>query len=97
MTPLYIASQEGHTGVVELLLQHNADPNISDEVSHSMIGLHVHVSITQCIIIVLCVLECFNCYYYFMQDLAVLLYFSLTHTHPLTILREVLSIPWKHV
>ena len=48
-TPLYIASREGHTGVVELLLQHNADPNISDEVSHSMMRLHAHVSITQCI------------------------------------------------
>ena len=47
-TPLYIASQEGHTGVVELLLQHNAEPNISDEVSHSMTRLHVHVSIAQC-------------------------------------------------
>ena len=48
-TPLYIASWKGHTGVVELLLQHNAVPNISDEVSHSMMRLHVHVSINQCI------------------------------------------------
>ena len=48
-TPLYIASQKGHTGVVELLLQHNADPNISDKVSQSLMRLHVHVSITQCI------------------------------------------------
>ena len=48
-TSLYTASQEGHTGVVELLLQHNADPNISDKVSHLMMRLHVHVSITQCI------------------------------------------------
>ena len=46
-TPLYIASREGHTGVVELLIQHNADPNISDVVSHSM--MRIHVSINQCI------------------------------------------------
>ena len=46
-TPLNRASREGHTGVVELLLQHNADPNISDEVSHSM--MRIHVSINQCI------------------------------------------------
>ena len=69
-TPLYIASQKGHTGVVELLLQHNADRNISDEVSHLMMRLHVHVSaaINQCIMyiqyVVLCVLECFHYYYY---------------------------------
>ena len=49
VTPLYIASEKGHTGIVELLLQHNADPNISDVVSHSMMRIHVHVSITQCI------------------------------------------------
>ena len=45
-TPLYIASWEGHTGVVELLLQHNANPNIGDEVSHSMMRfckiVHIH-------------------------------------------------------
>ena len=41
-TPLYVASEKGHTGIVELLLQHNADPNISEEVSHSMMRLHAH-------------------------------------------------------
>ncbi len=47
VTPMYRASYKGHTAVVELLLQHNADPNISDKVSHSMMRLHVNVSITQ--------------------------------------------------
>ncbi len=33
-TPLYAPSMFGHTEVVKILLQHNADPNIiSDEVS----------------------------------------------------------------
>ena len=36
-TPLYIASQNGHTDVVRILLENKADPNISDEVSYSII------------------------------------------------------------
>ena len=31
-TPMYIASQHGHTDIVRLLLENKADPNISDEV-----------------------------------------------------------------
>ena len=39
-TPLYIASLFGHTDVVRLLLENNADPNISDNVSYSIIPFH---------------------------------------------------------
>ena len=43
-SPLYTASWEGHTGVVELLLQHNADLNISDEVSHSIMYMYLLIN-----------------------------------------------------
>ena len=35
MTPLYIASDNGHTDVVRILLENKATPNIGDEVSTS--------------------------------------------------------------
>ncbi len=34
---MQIASEKGHTDVVKVLLEHNADPNITDEVSCSLI------------------------------------------------------------
>ena len=36
-TPLYIASHNGHTDVVRILLENEANPNISDAVSYSII------------------------------------------------------------
>ena len=39
-TPLSGASFNGHTDVVRLLLENEADPNISDEVSYSIISIH---------------------------------------------------------
>ena len=33
-TPLYIASINGFTDIVRILLENHADPNISDGVSH---------------------------------------------------------------
>ena len=36
-TPLYIASRDGHTDVVKVLLEHKADPNASSKVSCSLI------------------------------------------------------------
>ena len=32
-TALFIASQEGHTSVADVLLRHGADPNLADHVS----------------------------------------------------------------
>ena len=32
-TPLFMASQNGHTNVVDVLLRHGADPNLADHVS----------------------------------------------------------------
>ena len=32
-TPLWMASQNGHSSIVDLLLRHGGDPNIADEVS----------------------------------------------------------------
>ena len=32
-TPLYVASQNGHTNVVDVLLRHGADPNLAKHVS----------------------------------------------------------------
>ena len=40
MTPLYIASKEGHIDVVQLLLQMFADVSISEKVEHSMRALY---------------------------------------------------------
>ena len=39
-TPLYIASRDGHTDVVRILLENKANPNINDEVSYSIIPFH---------------------------------------------------------
>ena len=39
-TPLYEASSNGHSDVVRLLLENKADPNISNEVSYSIIPIH---------------------------------------------------------
>ena len=39
-TPLYRASSNGHTDVVRLLLENKADPNISYNVSYSMMPFH---------------------------------------------------------
>ena len=39
-TPLYTASSNGHTDVVKLLLENKADPNVSDEVSYSIIPFY---------------------------------------------------------
>ena len=33
-TPLYMASQNGHTNVVDVLLRHGADPNLATHVSN---------------------------------------------------------------
>ena len=32
-TPLWMASQNGHSTIVDLLMRHGGDPNIADEVS----------------------------------------------------------------
>ena len=42
-TPLYRASDNGHTDVVRLLLENKADPNISDKVSYSESVIPFHV------------------------------------------------------
>lgn len=34
LTPLYVASQEGHTAVVDTLLKSRADPNMACMVRH---------------------------------------------------------------
>ena len=39
-TPLHEASSNGHSDVVRLLLENKADPNISNEVSYSIIPIH---------------------------------------------------------
>ena len=39
-TPLFIASSNGHTDVVKLLLENKADPNIRYMVSYSIISIH---------------------------------------------------------
>ena len=40
-TPLIWAVREGHESIVVLLLQHKADPNISDEVSTDTVSVRV--------------------------------------------------------
>ena len=40
-TPLIWAVREGHESTVVLLLQHKADPNISDEVSTDTVSVRV--------------------------------------------------------
>ena len=32
-TPVFVASQEGHTQVVDILIRNGADPNLADTVS----------------------------------------------------------------
>ena len=39
-TLLYTASRRGHSDVVRLLLENKANPNISDNVSYSIIPFH---------------------------------------------------------
>ena len=48
-TPLYMASQNGHTSVVDILLRHGADPNIATTVSVEISSTsYHHVSLTEC-------------------------------------------------
>ena len=42
MTPLYIASENGHTDIVRLLLENKADPNIDEEVNYSSLNI-IHI------------------------------------------------------
>ena len=36
-TPLFMASQNGHASVVDVLLRHGADPNLADHVSIAVV------------------------------------------------------------
>ena len=41
-TPLYMASQGGHTSVVDILLRHGADPNLATTVSVEIVSTSYH-------------------------------------------------------
>ena len=41
-TPLYLASQEGHTAIVQMLVRAGADVNIPDVVSGTIMLQHVY-------------------------------------------------------
>ena len=46
--PLFSASQEGHTEVVDILLKHGADPNITSTVWEQMCVYHVYTMHNVC-------------------------------------------------
>ena len=51
LSPLYVASQEGHTDIVDILLKHGADPNLACTVWGLVCSfhlLHVHCVLVHC-------------------------------------------------
>ena len=78
-TPVYWASYNGHTDVVQMLLQNKADPNISNKVSRVLVN-----STLQC-----CIIPIMSIYSH-MQNGRTPVYWAslLTHTDVVQILLE---------